>query len=123
MLLTHVSCDEFTKSACKTRHATPLMQILSCMKPSLMKRYLLTTLILFAFSFCSKHQTNDKATVAGAELAGRWMLIESYLSIGGPGEWIAADVLHPSFVQFGLLNTMVFSSPTGDTTYHYNIID
>lgn len=53
-------------------------------------------IIFLSFTSCN----NDNKPGSTSRLTGSWKLVESYMSIGGPGSWSPADPNNPSYIEF-----------------------
>lgn len=79
--------------------------------------YLILLATLLAGS-CTKPYYERRKTIIGT-----WKQTAYYFSIGGPGEWKAADPRHPSYASFNSDSTADFSYDGKTSTYRFKLID
>jgi len=56
--------------------------------------------ILFSAFECQHQEDIEPSSGNQAIVIGKWQLVESYISDGGPGYWIEADPAKPSIIEF-----------------------
>lgn len=76
--------------------------------------------IPFLFVFCMSACTDKQIVRSG--LVGKWQLVESYVSIGGPGEWKIADPAKPEFVRFDERGGVEFTPKNAYSPTSYKLL-